>query len=494
VLFNSLAFLVYFPLVLLIFHLSPRSLRIWCLLVSSLVFYGYGTLWHLILIFFVIAVAYGGSRLIETRPANKKIILVLALILLLAPLGSFKYLPFVYAVTTGKEGGGFPVLPVGISFFTFQGMGYVIDVYRGLRAEKNIIPTSLFILFFPQLVAGPIERASRLIKQFKEFSKVTYYEVLSGLSLMAWGFFKKIVIADRLAMVVNEVYSHPRGYGGVYLILATVFFSFQIYCDFSGYSDIAIGAARTMGIRIMDNFNRPYSAISVSDFWRRWHISLSTWFRDYLYIPLGGNRATLKRWHFNILVTFILSGAWHGANWTFLLWGGLHGSYMLIEFWYVKGAAYLKENYPIIRAIALPRWLKVIAVFISITLAWVLFRANSVTDAWYIITHLTHGIAGLLIDFIQGDIRTVARESVIDIAREGKILGFARELFLAELTIAVLSLGVMWWGERRWSEKGIGASMMQWSESRKIAFILVMVQAIILVGVFSQSQFIYFKF
>jgi hypothetical protein len=193
-------------------------------------------------------------------------------------------------------------------------------------------------------------------------------------------------------------------------------------------------------------------------------------------------------------VTFILSGAWHGANWTFLLWGGLHGSYMLVEFWYVKGVAYLKEKYPIIRPIVLPRCLKVIAVFIFITLAWVLFRANSVTDACYIITHLHHGLAELLIDFIQRDMRTVAVESVIDIAREGKILGFVREFFLADLTIAVVSLGVMWWVERRWREKGIGASMMQWSELRKIAFILGMFQVIILVGVFSQSQFIYFKF
>ena len=224
-LFNSLAFLAFFPTVLLIFHLSPRSLRSWWLLVSSAVFYGYGTPWHLILIIFVIAIAYAGSRLIEARPAHKKYLLVIALILLLAPLGLFKYLPFVYTVITDKDGAGFPVLPVGISFFTFQGLGYIIDVYRGQRAEKKLIPTSLFILFFPQLVAGPIERAGRLIKQFKEFSKVSYDEMLTGFSLMVWGLFKKIVVADRLAMVVNEVYSHPQEFGGIYLILATAFFS-----------------------------------------------------------------------------------------------------------------------------------------------------------------------------------------------------------------------------------------------------------------------------
>ena len=226
------------------------------------------------------------------------------------------------------------LLPIGLSFHTFQAMSYTIEVYRGnQKAEKHLGIFALFVMFYPQLVAGPIERPQNLIHQFHEKHIIEYQSVVDGLKLMAWGLFKKVVIADRLALLVNVVYNNPTAYTGLTLIVATVFFAYQIYCDFSGYSDMAVGAAQVMGFKLTNNFYRPYFSKSIAEFWRRWHISLSTWFRDYLYISLGGNRVSKARWHFNILLTFLISGLWHGANWTYIFWGALNGTYLLFSMW-----------------------------------------------------------------------------------------------------------------------------------------------------------------
>ena len=222
------------------------------------------------------------------------------------------------------------MLPVGISFYTFQSMAYTIDVYRGVvEPEKHLGIMATFVAFFPQLVAGPIERAPHMLPQFRQRMSFDQARTVEGLRLILWGAFKKIVIADRLAIYVNTVYNAPRHYSGLPLIAATIFFAFQIYCDFSAYSDIAIGAAKILGFDLMENFRQPYFSKSVREFWGRWHISLSTWFRDYLYIPLGGNRVTFTRHLLNLMIVFVVSGLWHGASWTFVIWGALHGLYIV---------------------------------------------------------------------------------------------------------------------------------------------------------------------
>lgn len=280
------------------------------------------------------------------------------------------------------------LLPVGISFYTFQTLSYTIDVYNGKTpAEKHLGVFAVYVSFFPQLVAGPIERSKRLLPQFFVEHKFTYERARSGLQQMMWGFFKKVVIADRLAIVVDGVYNNVENYSGLALIVATIFFAFQIYCDFSGYSDIAIGSARIMGFELMDNFKRPYFSKSIGEFWRRWHISLSTWFRDYLYIPLGGNRVVKWRWYYNLFITFLISGLWHGAAWTFVTWGALHGSYLIAEILLKKPKKNMLKKTGL-KETFIYKFLQVFITFSLVVFAWIFFRANSMSDAFYIITYM----------------------------------------------------------------------------------------------------------
>lgn len=281
------------------------------------------------------------------------------------------------------------LLPMGISFYTFQTLSYTIDVYRGtIKPEKHFGIFALYVTFFPQLVAGPIERSDRLLPQFYQEHKFNYENVTNGLKRMTWGFFKKIVIADRIAVMVNTVYNNPTNYQGLPLVIATLAFGVQIYCDFSGYSDIAIGAAKVMGFDLMENFKRPYFSKSISEFWRRWHISLSSWFRDYLYIPLGGNRVKVSRAYFNLFFTFLISGLWHGASWTFVLWGALHGIYLVLG----KVLEPLKRKLVELTGLRkTPTIHKIFQILITNSLvmfSWILFRANTISDAFYIIKNL----------------------------------------------------------------------------------------------------------
>jgi D-alanyl-lipoteichoic acid acyltransferase DltB (MBOAT superfamily) len=277
------------------------------------------------------------------------------------------------------------MLPVGISFYTFQTLSYVIDVYRGdVKAERHFGYYATFISFFPQLVAGPIERTRNLLPQIKKEHVFDYDQATYGLKLMAWGYFKKLVIADNLAQYVSVVYDSPMEYRGFALVLASVFFTIQIYCDFSGYSDIAIGTAKLLGIDLMTNFKSPYFSQSVKEFWSRWHISLSTWFRDYVYIPLGGNRVGTIRHDLNLLITFMVSGMWHGANWTFVAWGGIHGVAQVME------NALIPQKQKTSKGIL---WfVRVIFVFAFCTFAWIFFVSDSLGDAGYVILHLFDGI------------------------------------------------------------------------------------------------------
>ncbi len=290
------------------------------------------------------------------------------------------------------------LLPVGISFYTFQALSYTMDVYKGdIQAERHFGYYALFVSFFPQLVAGPIERSTHLLPQLRKTQVFDYKRMQNGLILMGWGFIKKVVIADRIAVVVNTVYGNPSEYSGFVLIVASLFFSFQIYCDFSAYSDIAIGAARIMGIDLMKNFKTPYFSKSIAEFWRRWHISLGGWFREYLYFPLGGSKKSIPRTYINLAIVFLVSGLWHGANWTFLIWGGLHA------FFEVFGKITQPMRITLCNALGLNRdtagyrAFQTLITFVLVSFAWIFFRADSLSDAMYIVRHLSlDGLIGFL--------------------------------------------------------------------------------------------------
>jgi len=298
---------------------------------------------YILILFVTILIDYvAGIYLERVDVRYRKPLLWMSIVSTCTVLFIFKYFGFFtgsFIGAAGMFGWRLPepaisiILPIGLSFHTFQSLSYVIEVYHGKqKAERNFIVYATYVMFFPQLVAGPIERPQNLLHQFREWHEFNYENVTEGLKRMAWGFFKKLVVADRLALYVNDVYASPRGCNGLQLTTATIFFAYQIYCDFSGYSDIAIGAARVLGFRLMENFETPYYALSISEFWRRWHISLSTWFKDYLYVPLGGNRVGKTRHIVNLLITFGVSGLWHGANWTFVIWGVLNGVYLISGF------------------------------------------------------------------------------------------------------------------------------------------------------------------
>jgi len=428
--FNSLAFLLFFPLVAVVyFFLTMRvgrrrkalgnTLSRIFLLAASLFFYGYWNPAYLGLIVISIIVTWVSGILMEGRDVHKKrLILAGSLVINLGILFFFKYYHFAidsirFFVSDSISFPSFNVLlPVGISFYTFQALGYSIDAYYGrVRAERNFITYALFVTFFPQLVAGPIERTGNLLPQFKVNHEFDYDRVTSGLRLAAWGMFKKVVIADRLAVYVNGVFDNPTVYPGASLALAVFFFTFQIYCDFSGYSDIAIGCAKVLGFNLMSNFRQPYFSRSTTEFWRRWHISLSTWLKDYLYIPLGGNRKGEARQKINLLITFLISGLWHGAAWHFVIWGLLHGVFQVI------GRSTASFRNTIGHKVGLPeesrirKAIQVCVTFILVCFAWVFFRANTTADAFLItakLVKLPTELAGYARGLFQnGIIRTV---------------------------------------------------------------------------------------
>ena len=417
-LFNSLQFLIFFPVVVSVYFFLPHKHRWLWLLLASCYFYMCWKPIYILLIFISSGIDYWVALRIEktSQKARCRKYLMISLLSNLGILFVFKYFNFFnssLAKLFGYFRADYPipaahlVLPVGISFYTFQALSYTIDVYRGdMKAKKHFGIFGLYIMYFPQLVAGPIERSTRLLSQFYDRHEFGYKRVTDGLKLMAWGFFKKVVIADRLAVFVSKVYDSPSQFEGLPLILATLFFAFQIYCDFSGYSDIGIGAAQVMGIKLMDNFNRPYFSKSIAEFWKRWHISLSTWFKDYLYIPLGGNRVSPKRYQFNLFFTFLVSGLWHGANWTFVIWGALHGSYLLFSIW-TKG---IRRKWAEVMGLTqIPRahrYLQICVTFSLVCFSWIFFRARTISDAFYIITHLFSGMGDQIRHLADPEVRT----------------------------------------------------------------------------------------
>jgi len=399
--FNSHLFLVFFLLVSGLYFLLPYRFRWALLLFSSYLFYLSWKWKYLIPLFFLTLVTYYTALLmgkVENRSQRKKFLLI-SIVSNLGCLFLLKYFSF-FSGLFGRVPSIDLLLPVGISFYTFKNLSYSIDVYRTHQPpERHFGIYALYVAFFPQLLAGPIERAGRLLRQFHAKFDFEGQRAADGFKLIFWGLFQKVVIADTLSSLVDPVFNHPGQHEGPVLAVAAVFFAFQIYCDFSGYSDIAIGAAKVLGYETMQNFNRPYFATSIAEFWRRWHISLSTWLRDYLYIPLGGNQVSAPRGSFNLLVVFLLCGLWHGANWTFVLWGGLHGFYLILSRLTQTGREWAAGKAGLSRFPAFHQFLRGGITFFLVSFAWIFFRANHVSDALYIVAHLPTGwgdVEGLL--------------------------------------------------------------------------------------------------
>jgi D-alanyl-lipoteichoic acid acyltransferase DltB (MBOAT superfamily) len=399
-LFNSSQFLLFFPIVTILFFLLPHKLRWALLLAASCYFYMFFKPEYILILFFTITIDYFAGLLIAktTDKKERRKYLVASILANAGVLLIFKYYNFVNGNITGlAELLGLHIripylsilLPIGLSFHTFQAMSYTIEVYRGnQKPEKNFGIYSLYVMFYPQLVAGPIERPQNIIHQFHEKKQFSYDNAVNGMNLIAFGMFKKVVVADRLSEYVNEVYAAPANFGTLPVMLATIFFSIQIYCDFSGYSDIAIGSARVMGYDLMENFRRPYLSSTIGEFWGRWHISLSTWFRDYVYIPLGGNRVSKLKWYRNLVIVFLLSGLWHGASWNFIIWGALHAFYLVFGLMTFDIRNKLSSSVGLHKLPKLNHWLQVLVTFILVTFSWIFFRAKDLGQAGAVIKQL----------------------------------------------------------------------------------------------------------
>ena len=441
--FNSFHFLVYFPIVLGCYHALPHRFRWMLLLAASLYFYMAWRAAYVVLLLGAILVSYLAGIWIEEAeaPALKRRHLAFGLTVLLGNLFVFKYFNFFNdSVRAVVELMGLHyglgalklLLPIGISFYTFQKASYLIDIYRGKqKAERHLGIFALYSSFFPQLVAGPIERGPHLLPQFREEHRFDYAQVASGLRLMAWGFFKKTVVADRLAPFVNNVYSNPTEQVGTSLLLATLFFAFQVYCDFSGYSDIAVGCARTIGFRLVDNFRQPYFSSSIQEFWKRWHISLSSWLTDYVYTPFTRARWLKMHWYpkllLSLLLTFLVSGLWHGANWTFVVWGALHGSYLMVNH---AWQALRKKFFPQLQPSRLGAVLSIGVTFLAVMVGWTFFRAESFSSALAILAGM-FGFNGVLLPAPLQSVPVIGSllSSFADFGTTGEALGNIKDPF-----------------------------------------------------------------
>ena len=410
-LFNSFEFLAFFAAVFAAYLALSRWHRgqNLLLLAASLVFYGWWDWRFLGLMLAAISVDWAVALAVAASddPRRRKRLLLVSLVTQLTILGCFKYLGFFVASLTGALGSlGVAVhaptlelvLPVGISFYTFQSIGYAIDVYRrALPPVRRWTDFALFISFFPQLVAGPIERATHLLPQILKPRAVTWTHIHTGLFLINVGIFKKVVLADNLALLADEIFNHHTRYQGLDLAVGALAFTFQIYCDFSAYSDIARGVAKMLGFDLMVNFRLPYFAVSPADFWRRWHISLSTWLRDYLYIPLGGNRHGEWRTYRNLALTMLLGGLWHGAAWNFVLWGAFHGLILIVY----RLAEQARANKPPLPLAALTLPLRVLAMFALTVFGWILFRARSLDQLWHFLTRIGPATSPHTLEFVH---------------------------------------------------------------------------------------------
>ncbi|MDO4617932.1 MAG: MBOAT family O-acyltransferase [Clostridia bacterium] len=489
-LFNSLRFLIFFPIVTLVYFLIPHKVRYLWLLGASYYFYMcWNPQYALLIAASTVFTWLGGFVISKTKkPAYRKLAVGLNFAVNLLILFFFKYFTFTLDninLVLGIFGisplnAKFDVLlPVGISFYTFQALGYTVDVYRGdVEHEKNPFRYALFVSFFPQLVAGPIERSKNLILQLKEKHKFDYDLMVSGLLLMFWGFFQKVVIADRAAILVDTVYNNPTVFSGFHLAVATVVFAIQIYCDFASYTTIARGAARIMGFELIENFRAPYLAVSIADFWTRWHLSLTNWFRDYLYIPLGGNRKGKVRKYVNIFIVFLSSGLWHGANWTYIIWGLIHGIARIL--------GDLTENLRklFLSLIGVKRdtpqftWVRRIITFTIVCFSWIFFRCTSLSDAFYIIQKILFSFNPSLIfgrGFMEMGLSTP-------------------DLFVLLISIVILIFA----DKLKYKNFGANKAIMDMHLILRYVLFLFLIFATLVFGIYGPgyeaTQFIYFQF
>lgn len=461
-LFNSLQFLIFFLVITLAYYQLPnQKSRTWLLLLASCYFYMAFVPKYILILGGTIVIDYfAGLQISGSRGKARRNWMLVSIVANVGILVFFKYFNFIFSnlepllhLVSPKR--NMPMLdillPIGLSFHTFQAMSYIIEVYRGNQPpERNFITYALYVMFYPQLVAGPIERPQNVLPQLHVYHDYNWNNVKEGLSRMLWGMFKKVVIADRLAIAVDHAFGNTDSQSSAQLMVAAIFYSFQIYCDFSGYSDIGIGAAKVMGIRLMENFNEPYRAGNIQQFWSRWHISLSTWFRDYVYIPLGGNRLGEARRKLNVMIVFLLSGLWHGANWTFVIWGGLHGA--LTAFLPGRKEQGLHKF--------MSRYVFVAVNFLLVTLLWIFFRAPGLSEA---------------AAYIKG----------IASARNGHgIFG----LNMAESLLAVGLIVFMLYVERKRKSYLISRNWLF------LLYAVAMAAVCYLLGVFNENQFIYFQF
>ncbi len=459
-LFNSLQFLLFFIAVTSLFFAFPHKARWALLLTASCIFYMAFVPVYILILGFTIVIDYiAGIQIEKATGKKRKQFLILSLIANIGVLAVFKYYNFFNDnLTAGLQYWGIEnhvpylkiLLPIGLSFHTFQAMSYTFEVYRGnQKVERHFGIYALYVMFYPQLVAGPIERPQNILHQFHEKQEWNYERFKSGILLIFWGLFKKIVIADRLALIVDSVYNNPDNYTTPSIIIAIVFFSIQIYCDFSGYSDIAIGTARVMGFKLMENFSTPYFSKSIGEFWKRWHISLSSWFKDYLYIPLGGNKVSKLKMYRNIIIVFLVSGFWHGASWNFVIWGGLHAIFQVVGL--------LKKRY-MPNLPKMPALVDISSVFVLVSLAWIFFRIPTFNGA---------------IDVFKGLFSGNWQPKGVNL----------NEIIYCILLIIVLNISEFFMSKRN-------NYTVQYFYLKVLFFIIV----IYCLGIFSENQFIYFQF
>lgn len=489
--FNSLAFLVFLPLFAAAYWATAGRLRLWVMLIASLIFYMWWDWRFVFLLLFSSVVDYSLGILLENEQdeLTRKRLIVLSVAVNLGLLGFFKYFNFFIgsAAQISNSMGLHAsydalkiVLPVGISFYVFKTMSYTIDVYRRTeKAERDLLRFTTFVVFFPELVAGPIVRASRMLPQLRHDHKFRYERMVSGLTLVASGYVRKVAIADSIAPLVDIRFAHPEAHNAVSLLIGVYLYAFQIYCDFSGYSSIAIGLARIFGFDFGINFDRPYFSRSFSEFWTRWHISLSSWLRDYLYIPLGGNRGGGWTTMRNLLLTMLLGGLWHGASWTFVAWGALHGTYLAVQRF--VGPVYER----IIRAIRVPSFVSnaflILLVFHLTCFGWIFFRASSFVNAWQVLSGIA-SIRGLSVAGI--DNRGKILKCVVMV---GVLLLFEAATFLPKRRKAVLASS----DDERVT---VSAHPLEASPAMRLAFIAACVWVVLIFGSFSGNNFIYFQF
>lgn len=486
-LFNSFGFLVFFPIVTLAYFLIPQKLKYLWLLLASYYFYMSWNPRYALLILASTAITFLSGILIDNAKSKKakKWAVFGSFALNLAILFFFKYFYFtvdnINAVRSILKLPAYVpkfdiILPVGISFYTFQALSYTADVYRGeVKPEKNFLKYALFVSFFPQLVAGPIERSKNLLSQVNAEHHFDYLRVRKGLVTMLWGFFLKLVIADRAAILVNTVYDNIPAFTGAQIALATVCFAVQIYCDFASYSTIAIGAAEVMGFNLMQNFKRPYFAVSITDFWRRWHISLSSWFRDYLYISLGGNKKGALRKYFNIMVVFLTSGLWHGASWHFVVWGAIHGIYQIIGGVTKNMRQNLRKTLRIKDGNFIYIFFSRAVTFVLVCFSWIFFRSADMGEA-------AEAVKRIFTSFNFNELKIT-----------GLGVDFANIIVLLAAVLILIAVSIF---AERDEKMLIKAEKMNFAA--RWAVYLVLIFAVLIFGVygpgFEASQFIYFQF